>query len=1183
MTWQVFLLVILNLVGIGVALAVAVYAWRRRSVPGAEFFALYMLAAAVWATSALVFLLGKSEAATIFAGVLQLLGLLAMPAAWFAFTIKYTGHERWLRPWVWVLLAGIPALVFLAGLSVAFGLWQVPGDGSEGTGWGRLLAAPSGAIGDVVATVLLVGGAALLLAEAARAPRIYRRQYLILLIGGLLPWFFGLPSVWNMVSFPPAVILVALVVGGLIAAWAIFYYRVFDLRPIALDSVVESMVDGVIVLDAEDRIVALNPAVQAMTGLSPKQAERQPIRQSLATWTELLAHLDETETHIEIVVGDGEKQRHYDLRLQPLVQDPQRAASAGRLILLRDVTEREQITEMLRWVNDEYARRNKELMLLNRVIAAATSRLEPHAVLETVCRELMVAFGVPRVAAALADETRTALNVVAEYRSPKQASSLGAVIPIENNPATLYVLEQLAPLAVADAQHDPRLAPVHGLMQRQGVASLLLLPIVVRGAGVGTIGMDSPDPREFSQAEIDLASSVAAAASQALENARAGEELRLSEERLKVSMEAADLALWDMDVPAREIVVVHPRGDGQGWGYTGKSRWDEWQQWVHPEDWPRMAEALERHLVGAVPMYEIEFRGQGPCCPPGEWGWISHRGQIVARDDRGQPLRVAGIQEDITARKQAERELRQAKEAAESASRSKSAFLANMSHELRTPLNAILGFAQLMSREVGLTAEQRENLDTIRQSGEHLLTLINDVLEVSKIEAGRTTVQERSFDLYRLLADVESMFRLRAMDKGLQLLFERAPGVPQYVQADDSKLRQVLINLLSNAVKFTREGGITVRVRSALLPAASALRAGAAIGSDDLTPLGRPVGVDDGRLAGPSGGSLGGLREMRVTLHLEVEDTGIGIPPDQVQRIFEPFVQADSGPAYGSQEGTGLGLTISRHFVQLMGGSLGLQSEPERGSNFHFDVPVVLVDHVEAADALLEPARRKVVGLEPGQPVYRLLVVEDRETNRRLLVKLLTGLGSPPHGFEVREAANGQEALQIWEDWQPHLIWMDMRMPVMDGHEATRQIRASTHGQATVIVALTASAFEEDRRLILSHGCDDFVRKPFRESEIFDKLEKHLGVRFVYEDRSQPPPPQPTDSQRMLTLRALAGLPRPWVRRLEDAAAQADPELVLGLIEEIRPEHKSLADGLEALAGGFRFDIILALCEQAGG
>ena len=497
------------------------------------------------------------------------------------------------------------------------------------------------------------------------------------------------------------------------------------------------------------------------------------------------------------------------------------------------------------------------------------------------------------------------------------------------------------------------------------------------------------------------------------------------------------------------------------------------------------------------------------------------------------------IRQELAARQRAEAELLHAKEAAETAAANavaangaKSVFLANMSHELRTPLNAILGFSDLMVRDTQLSAEQRENLTIINHSGAHLLNLINDVLDMVKIESGQVTLQEEPFDLHRLLEGLVDMFYLRAVNKGLTLIVDRAPDVPRYVQADQGKLRQVLINLLGNAVKFTAKGGIGLRIRQA--------------------------------------GSAG------TTCHLEfeVQDTGPGIDPSELEAVFDPFVQLADGVK--SQNGSGLGLSISRQFARLMGGDLTASSVhlPGLGALFKFTIPVNLSNVVELPrDA--QPTGPTATGLQPGQPTYRLLVVEDHEASRKLMVKLLTQLG-----FEVRAATNGLEGINIWREWQPHLIWMDIRMPVMDGREATHRIKATPEGQATVIIALTASAFEDERALILSEGCDDYIRKPFRADEIANKLVMYLGVRVVYE-----PVAATTPARQLGSLKTpdLSGLPTEWVADLQQAVIESDSNQVLRLIGQVRERRPALATALTDLANDFDYGAILDAIQRVEG
>ncbi len=475
----------------------------------------------------------------------------------------------------------------------------------------------------------------------------------------------------------------------------------------------------------------------------------------------------------------------------------------------------------------------------------------------------------------------------------------------------------------------------------------------------------------------------------------------------------------------------------------------------------------------------------------------------------------------------ANEQLHHAKELAEAANKSKSLFLANMSHELRTPLNAILGFSQLMLRDHHLVPDYRENLETIVRSGEHLLTMINQVLDLSKIEAGRMTLHEKAFDFHRMLDDLEDMFALRTQEKKLRLIFERSSDVPQYIKADELRLRQILINLLSNSVKFTKEGGIAMRVSSE-----------------------------------PS--------IQKILLHFEIEDTGIGMDEHDLHTIFDAFVQSESGKMAG--EGTGLGLAISHQFVKLMGGNMTVNSKKDKGSVFRFTIEVCPANTEEVNAA--HTSSRRVLALAPGQPVYRILVADDKWDNRHLLAKLLGKLG-----FDVRESENGVQTLEVWESYAPHLIWMDMRMPIMDGYEATRRIKSTAKGQATAVIALTASAFEEDRKMVLSAGCDDFVRKPFRESEIFEMMEKHIGVQFVYEE-DEKTCQESENRNTELNTEDIAALPKELSDALEDATVRADMNRIAEVINKIGQFDKNIGDVLRRMAEEFEYAEILKMFQN---
>src|SRR5919202_1424873 len=501
--------------------------------------------------------------------------------------------------------------------------------------------------------------------------------------------------------------------------------------------------------------------------------------------------------------------------------------------------------------------------------------------------------------------------------------------------------------------------------------------------------------------------------------------------------------------------------------------------------------------------------------------------------------------------------LEKAKHEAEAANRAKSQFLSKMSHELRTPLNAILGFSQVMARDKSLKTEQLEYLGIINRSGEHLLDLINDILSMSKIEAGQVTFNENRFDLYCLLDSLEEMLRLKATSKGLQLIFERTPDVPQYVQTDESKLRQVLINLLGNGIKFTQAGTVTLRVLRELK-----------VGSLESWKV-ESWKVKEGNL--PTNQRTNEPTCKPATLRFEVSDTGPGIAPNELDTIFDPFVQTETGRQ--SIDGTGLGLPISQQFVRMMVGNITVSSSLGQGAIFTFEIQVGLAT---SADEKPISSQRRVISLEPNQPPYRILVIEDIAENRQLLFEILKVLG-----FEVRTATNGQEGVALWESWSPHLICMDMLMPVMDGYEATQQIKQTSNGQDTVIIALTASAFEEQREAILRSGCDDFLPKPFQQEELLQKIGHYLGVRYLYEEQQLPTLPQPPDSEAPLIPEALAIMPAPWITQLHQAALYADDELINQLIQQIPLEHGSLSRALREMLNNFRLEELINLTESA--
>ncbi len=486
------------------------------------------------------------------------------------------------------------------------------------------------------------------------------------------------------------------------------------------------------------------------------------------------------------------------------------------------------------------------------------------------------------------------------------------------------------------------------------------------------------------------------------------------------------------------------------------------------------------------------------------------------------------ISGEITEIKTLNERLASATEAAQAATKAKSAFLANMSHEIRTPMNAILGFSQLMSHDPRLPEVHRERVRTILRSGDHLLGLINDVLEMSKIEAGRITLAANTFDLREVLKDIETMFRVRTDEKGLELSMMLEDSLPQFVHTDEGKLKQVIINLLGNAVKFTDRGGITVRARS------------------------------------QNGGAGQGVR-----LRFDVEDTGFGIAEDEMDSVFAAFEQTEAGRS--SQSGTGLGMPISQEFAQLMGGDLKVRSEVGVGSTFTLEITVQVTDGDDIKES--KPVGR-VVGLAEGQEVPLILIVDDKATNRLLLREFLAEVG-----IESVEAPNGAEALEQFDEVRPDLVFMDLKMPVMDGMEAIEKIRAKTpeEGSQTPVVILTASVFEQDKWAATA-GADAFIMKPLQEERIWKVLEWLLDMKFVREMEL-------ADEQvqaRKFTREDLAGLGTDTVTALFEAIESADIGAASGLLDPLEQDHPEVVAHLRAMIDVFDFDGLLELTGEGG-
>lgn len=521
---------------------------------------------------------------------------------------------------------------------------------------------------------------------------------------------------------------------------------------------------------------------------------------------------------------------------------------------------------------------------------------------------------------------------------------------------------------------------------------------------------------------------------------------------------------------------------------------------------------------------------------------------------------VSTIMRDISDLKRAEHELRQtnaklesrvaqrtaelvdAKEAAEAANRAKSIFLANMSHELRTPLNAILGFSQLMAQDALLSEARLDELRIIRRSGEHLLALINDILEMSKLEAGRVTFEPSPFSLPQLLGGLVAMLQIKAMAKGIAFTVDCAPEVPDAIATDSLKLRQVLLNLLTNAIKFTDAGAVTLRV---------------SLGSGSQSPP----------MLGHS-----------TRLQFEVTDTGCGIDAAEYELLFAPFAQTASGRR--AEEGTGLGLPISQEFVHLMGGELIFTSTLGQGSTFTVTLPVEVVDPISDGEIQPQPGP---IEIAPGQPPYRILIAESDWTNRLLLKGFLLNLG-----FEVQTANDGHTALNQWETWRPHLMFVDIRMADMDGLTITRQIREQEQIQAAIlgiaapenvctrIIALTGGLLAHNYPAALKAGCDTVISKPIEVNAIPALLSQHLGVQYDY---PYPSPSPPSPAEPALTIADFTDLSTDWLQEFSQTLVYLNQEKMLALIQTLPPSQTPLIQRLTHHVQEFEYEVLMALIQ----
>jgi PAS domain S-box-containing protein len=694
------------------------------------------------------------------------------------------------------------------------------------------------------------------------------------------------------------------------------------------------------------------------------------------------------------------------------------------------------------------------------------------------------------------------------------------------------VMEDAKPLIVPDIGKFPQFVPPHRPETNPAAPmgralSYAGFPLISRGRIIGVASLIGTAPRDFPPDDMTFIETICRATAVSIDNALAHQEIQRRADRLTgeiaIHKSYAENVLGSITdgvatIDTNKRIVSWNRGAEGIMGHTAEQAIGKLCSEVF-HDLGADGKTI-RHVMDCT-FDEIERTGQPR--PRREVSSTCRNGKQVSLsmsaaplfDDQGKFQGIVSIFHDFSL----ERALI---DGVQHANQAKSRFLANMSHEIRTPLHAILGFSQILLKDPAFAEDQRQHLDVINKSGEHLLSLIDDILDMSKIDAGRAPLAPSTFNLRGLLTDLTSMFRLRAENKGLDFAVTVAADVPEVLLADEKKLRQILINLLGNAIKFTGKGSV---------------RCGVAVGreADDV-----------------------------LRLVVDVQDTGPGVPAGEAESIFHPFAQTAAGASAG---GTGLGLAISREFAHLMGGDIFLESEVGRGSRFRLDVPVAVERSDEPTSVALRP---RVVGIRSGLGPFRLLVVDDRPENRLPLVKMLKAVG-----FETREAAGGEEAITLATEWSPDAILMDVRMPGMDGLEAIRRLRAIEPLRCVPIIAVSASASENDQRQALAVGASDFLGKPFREFELLEKVRGNLGIEYMtLADGPHEAPERgrhgdvPVGGSRVL-------LPAKTVEELRQAAGSADYGRILEILDALASTVPETATALREIVERFDYPGLL--------
>ncbi|HBK65432.1 MAG TPA: hypothetical protein DD000_18515, partial [Cyanobacteria bacterium UBA11166] len=626
---------------------------------------------------------------------------------------------------------------------------------------------------------------------------------------------------------------------------------------------------------------------------------------------------------------------------------------------------------------------------------------------------------------------------------------------------------------------------------------------------------------------------------EAIQRQQAEEALRQSEQRFREIAENISQLFFVKSAISGQFIYISPAYQ-KIWGRTCESLYQNPQLWIealHPEDREFVEASLKQQFTGNSVQREYRI-----IRPDGEVRWVFADISAI-RDETGKPLRFIGIAEDISDRKQAQVELAQAKEAAEAANLAKSTFLANMSHELRTPLNGILGYAQIFQKAPNFTLKQKEGVEVIYNCGNHLLTLINDILDLSKIEAGKLELYPEELHFTSFLLNIIQIFILRSKQKEINFNYLTEIPTNTVVYADEKRLRQVLINLLSNAVKFTNTGSVTFKIE--VISHAQSVITSAPIANQPILNNQPPITTQ--------------------TIRFQVEDTGIGMTESQIEKIFLPFEQV--GNTSHRSEGSGLGLAITKKILEMMSSQVFVKSTPEIGSIFWFDLDLPILSPSESLTSF--KSTHTIIGYSGTK--RKILVVDDRWENSAVIRNILESIG-----FELAEAENGEAGLAKAIEFQPDLIFADLIMPVMDGYEMTRQLRQLPEFQNTIIIAISANAFAVDREKSLASGCQDFIPKPIQAEQLLQKIQDYLKLEWIYQEIE-------AEEENNMSISEMLIPPMEELATLYEACQLGDTDTVEAeaiRIQKLDPKYNAFTQKILALVADFDCEKITSLVDS---